>query len=54
MAVCMWIIGALTKVYPPVAGHGISNGELAAIVLIYIWAVAFCFSVSIPFLALIP
>ena len=47
MAICMWIVGALAKTYPPVAGAGMSSGQLAAIVLIYIWAVAFCFSVSI-------
>ena len=45
MAVCMWIVGALTKTYPPVAGASISAGQYAAIVLIFVWAVAFCFSV---------
>ncbi|WVR04206.1 hypothetical protein IAU60_001206 [Kwoniella sp. DSM 27419] len=44
MAVCMWIVGALVKTYPPVVGHGISGGQYAAIVLIFVWAVAFCFS----------
>lgn len=46
MAVCMWIVGALIKSYPPVTGAGISGGQYAAIVLIFVWAVAFCFSVS--------
>ncbi|ORX37073.1 general substrate transporter [Kockovaella imperatae] len=44
MALCMWIVGALTKAYPPVAGHGMNGGQLGAIILIYIWAVAFCVS----------
>ncbi|KAL7420951.1 hypothetical protein Q5752_004905 [Cryptotrichosporon argae] len=43
MAVCMWTVGALTKTSPPVAGH-ISPSQYAAIVLIFVWAVAFCFS----------
>lgn len=46
MAACMWVVGALVKSYPPVVGAGISGGQYAAIVLIFIWAVAFCFSVS--------
>jgi len=46
MAVCMWIVGALVKTYPPVVGADISAGQYAAIVLIFVWAVAFCFSVS--------
>lgn len=46
MAACMWVVGALVKYYPPVAGAAISSGQYAAIVLIFVWAVAFCFSVS--------
>ncbi len=46
MAACMWIVGALIKSFPPVPGQGISGGQYAAIVLIFVWAVAFCFSVS--------
>ena len=49
MAICIWIVGALVKTYPPVQGHtgSPSPGQLGAIVLIYIWAVAFCVSVRI-------
>lgn len=47
MALCMWIVGALIKTYPPVAHQAkIQDGQLVAIVFIFIWAVAFCFSVS--------
>ncbi len=46
MAACMWVVGVLIKTYPPVAGAAISAGQYAAIVLIFVWAVAFCFSVS--------
>ena len=45
MAVFMWIIGALTHTFPPqAAGAAISPAQLAAIVMIFLWAVAFCFS----------
>lgn len=49
MALCMWIIGGLLKTYPPVTGQtSIAPAQYAAIVLIFVWAVAFCFSVSLP------
>ena len=44
MAVCMWIIGALAYTHPPVKGDGMSGPQLASIILIFLWAVAFCFS----------
>lgn len=48
MAVFMWIIGALTHTFPPqAAGAAISSAQLAAIVMIFLWAVSFCFSVSL-------
>jgi hypothetical protein len=49
MAACMWIVGSLIKAFPPVAGQEeIQAGQYAAIVFIFLWAVAFCFSVSCP------
>jgi hypothetical protein len=47
MAVFMWIIGALTHTFPPAAaGATISSAQIAAIVMIFLWAISFCFSVS--------
>ncbi|KAM0793008.1 hypothetical protein ACM66B_000501 [Microbotryomycetes sp. NB124-2] len=44
MAACMWTIGSLIAVYPATAGGDIVPGQYAAITLIYVYAVAFCFS----------
>ncbi|KAK4054713.1 hypothetical protein OIV83_000637 [Microbotryomycetes sp. JL201] len=44
MAICMWIVGALIAVYPASPGGQIVPGQYAAITLIYVYAVAFCFS----------
>ncbi|RSH90435.1 hypothetical protein EHS25_001040 [Saitozyma podzolica] len=44
MAICMWIVGALSKTSPAKIGAGMSGPQLGSIILIYIWAVAFCFS----------
>ncbi|POY72650.1 hypothetical protein BMF94_4478 [Rhodotorula taiwanensis] len=44
MAACMWTVGALIAVYPAGAGAQIVKGQYAAITLIYVYAVAFCFS----------
>jgi MFS family permease len=47
MAMFMWIIGALTHTFPPASGaSGPSSAQIAAIVMIFCWAVCFCFSVS--------
>jgi hypothetical protein len=47
MACFMWIIGALTHTFPPqAAGAAISSAQIAAIVMIFLWAISFCFSVS--------
>ena len=47
MAVFMWIIGALTHTFPPsTSASGPSSAQIAAIVMIFLWAVSFCFSVS--------
>lgn len=47
MAMFMWIIGALTHTFPPATANAtISSAQIAAIVMIFLWAVAFCFSVS--------
>ncbi len=46
MALCMWIVGALAATHPPVTGQSIQPAEYAAITFIFVWAVAFCFSVS--------
>jgi hypothetical protein len=46
MAMFMWIIGALTHTFPPSANAGgPSSAQIAAIVMIFLWAVSFCFSV---------
>lgn len=46
MALFMWIIGALTHTFPPSANAGgPSSAQVAAIVMIFLWAVSFCFSV---------
>jgi MFS family permease len=47
MAICMWIVGALSKTSPAKVGAGMSGPQLGSIILIYIWAVAFCFSVRL-------
>lgn len=45
MAVFMWIIGALTHTFPPsTSASGPSSAQIAAIVMIFLWAVSFCFS----------
>ncbi|POY72649.1 hypothetical protein BMF94_4477 [Rhodotorula taiwanensis] len=45
MAVCLWIVGALIKTHPVAAASKvISPSSYAAITLIYIYAVFFCFS----------
>lgn len=45
MATCMWIVGALSKSFPTTAGH-VGGAQYAIIVFIFVWAVAFCFSVG--------
>ena len=49
MALSMWIVGALAATHPPVVGQTIQPAEYAAITFIFVWAVAFCFSVSRSF-----
>lgn len=46
MAICMWIVGGIQSAKPLVPGQGVGSAQLAEIIFIYIWAVAFCFSVS--------
>lgn len=43
MATCMWIVGALSKSFPTIQGQ-VGAAQYAIIVLIFVWAVAFCFS----------
>ena len=44
MALCMYYVGAYTKVTDPANTPHVSSGGYAALVLIYIYAVGFCFS----------
>ncbi|KAK4054712.1 hypothetical protein OIV83_000636 [Microbotryomycetes sp. JL201] len=45
MAICMWVVGSIIKTHPPTPGAStIAGSSYAAIVFIFLYAVAFCFS----------
>lgn len=44
MSVCMYIVGGIQAGIPSKAGDGVGSAQIAELVFIYIWAVAFCFS----------
>ncbi|EHK99568.1 putative Quinate permease [Glarea lozoyensis 74030] len=43
-AFAMWFIGAYIKICPPATSAHISAGGYAAATMIYVFAIAFCFS----------